>query len=147
MNAMTWSAALGIDKNLIRLGFFMQGMAVLAVGLCGVALNLPLAVSVGMGGVAAWVFISWGRHRPAVWSDCGYLSLESGRGRWQDSDGGLFEGSLTWLWTGQALVGLVLVDHAGRQKALWLTQARMGSIAWCQLQQWLRVADTNSLPR
>ncbi len=147
MSTEAWSAAIGIDKNLIRLGWLMQGMAALAVALCGVALNAPLAVSVGLGGVAAWVLVRWGRHRPAVWSDCGHLSLAAGRGRWQAIDGSFFEGSLTWLWTGQALVGLVLVDDTGRQKAYWLTSARMGAIAWWQLQQWLRVADTKVLPR
>jgi hypothetical protein len=144
MKNKTWSAVLGPDENLIRLGRLMQGLAVLAFGLCGVALNLPLAVSVGMGGVAALVFVRWGYHRPAVWSDCGHLSLEAGRGRWQGADGGSSEGALRWLWTGQALVGLELVDDVGRQNAHWLTQARMGSIAWWQLQQWLRVANTNA---
>lgn len=147
MTTEAWSAAIGKDQNLIRLGWFMQGMAALAVGLCGVALNVPLAVSIGLGCVAAWVFVWWGCHRPAVWSDCGHLSLAAGRGRWQDSDGLCFEGSLIWLWTGQALVGLVLVDHAGRQKAYWLTPARMGTIAWWQLQQWLHVAGTKGLAR
>ncbi|MGC8697500.1 MAG: protein YgfX [Halothiobacillus sp.] len=147
MKTETWSAALWPDKNLIRLGWFMQGMAALALGLCGVALNLPLAVSVVMGGVAAVAFVRFGCHRPAVWSERGQLSLAAGRGRWQGAEGGSLDGSLRWLWTGRSLVGLVLVDHEGRQKAHWLTQARMGAIAWGQLQQWLRVANTPALPR
>jgi hypothetical protein len=147
LKTKTWSAVLGPDENLIRLGRLMQSLAVLAFGLCGVALNLPLAVSVGMGGVAALAFVRWGPHRPVVWSACGHLSLAAGRGRWQGADGSSSEGVLRWLWTGNALVGLVLVDDLGRQNAHWLTQARMGAIAWWQLQQWLRVANANAVPR
>ena len=147
MKNETWSAALVPAGGLIRLGWFMQGLAVLAVGLCGVAMNWPVLASMGMAGATAAMLVLWGAARPAVWAASGQLHLADGFGRWQDATGSVFEGSVRWLWLGRALVGLELMDGSGQKKAFWLTAERTGEVAWWQLQRWLRLVGSQASPR
>ncbi|MHB1230672.1 MAG: hypothetical protein ACYCY3_10245 [Halothiobacillus sp.] len=142
-----WSAVLWQDKGLTRLWWLMQGLAALAIGLCGVALDLPIGMSIAAGFAAAIFLWVLAKNRPVAWFGTGYLTLGGERAHWQDSSGARIEGEVRWLWTGASLVGLELVSVEGQRVALWLTQSRVGATAWWQLQQWLRVTRAAEFPR
>lgn len=138
-----WSAELHHDARLGYCWWVMHGLGAVAVGLCGVAVHLPLLVSLGLVLASALLLSRLGRRLPPAWFETGHLALGGQGARWLDGTGHLLEGDVTWLWTGPHLVGLVLKHHEG-DFPIWVTRRRVGDTAWWQLQRWLRFEQVRS---
>lgn len=138
-----WSAELQHDARLGYCWWVMHGLGAVAVGLCGVAVHLPLLVSLGLVLASALLLSRLGRRLPPAWFETGHLALGGQGARWLDGTGHLLEGDVTWLWTGPHLVGLVIKHHEG-DFPIWVTRRRVGDTAWWQLQRWLRFEQVRS---
>ncbi len=139
----SWSAVVRPDPWLGFCWWGMHGLAAVAVGLYGVAMQWPSLGSLALALVSGLLLFRLARRLPSAWFDTGHLALGGQGGRWQAGSGHLLEGKVTWLWTGPHLVGLIIEHQKGRAP-IWITRRRVGNAAWWQLQRWMRFEQVRS---
>lgn len=136
MSDVFWSAQVGPDRVLKGIWYGFHGLAMLAIGLSLVDMPWPWSIPVGLAALVGLSVLA--RRQPDAWFASGSLSMKGDWAHWHPPMGDGVEGSLAWVWTGDHLIGIILLTPQGRIP-LWLTARRVGPVAWWQLQRWMRL--------